>query len=192
MKRFNKLILDLFDNTKTIPFSKVPVRSEVRTLCEQNMCGYFGKSWTCPPAVDSIEEQYKQLSQFNQVIIVNKVYQLADSFDWEGMKSGAEDFQSNILKLKKEIRKADPGFHFIALGAGTCGICDTCTYEQKEPCRNPNDAIVSVEACGIDVMEMVKENGLAYNNGVNTVTYVGAVFFNQTADSCLSGSGKIK
>jgi hypothetical protein len=65
-----------------------------------------------------------------------------DSFDWESMKSGSNDFQSKILKLKKQIRKANPDFYFIALGAGTCGICDTCTYEQQLPCRKPNDAPV--------------------------------------------------
>ena len=182
MKRLSNFIRDLFDNSETIPFSKVPFRNEVRKLCEQNMCGNFGKSWTCPPAVQSSKELQILLSQFNQVVIFNKIYTLTDSFDWEGMKSGVEDFQSKILKLKKKIRKANPDFHFIALGAGSCGICDTCTYEQQLPCRNPNDAIISVEACGIDVMEMVKENGLTYNNGANTVTYVGALFWDRTVD----------
>ncbi len=179
MKRFNDFIREFFDNAKTIPLSKVPFESEVRKLCEQNTCGNFGKCWTCPPAVGSTEELQGRLTQFNQVIIVNKIYTLADSFDWEGMKSGAKDFQSNILKLKQKIRKAAPDFHFIALGAGTCGICETCTYGQQLPCRNPQDAVVSVEACGIDVMKMVSENGLAYNNGPNTVTYIGAIFFDR-------------
>jgi len=177
MEIFDKFIEDHFNNFKTIPFSRVPFKPEVRKLCEQNMCGNFGRSWTCPPAVESPTELQKQLSQFNQVVIVNKVYQLEDSFDWEGMKNGAEDFQSKILKLKRTIRKTNPDFQFIALGAGACSICDTCTYKQQIPCRNPKNAIISVEACGIDVMEMVKENGLMYNNGPNTVTYVGALFF---------------
>lgn len=184
MKRFNNYIRDLFDNAKMISFSKIPFRSEVRKLCKQNMCGNFGKSWTCPPAVESPEALQIQLSQFNKVMIVNKVYKLSDSFDWEGMQSGARDFQSKILKLKRKIRQTDPDVHFIALGAGICGICDTCTYEEQLPCRNPSDAIVSVEACGIDVMDMLKETGLSYNNGTNTVTYVGAVFFQRIADPC--------
>jgi predicted metal-binding protein len=184
MKRFNNYIQELFDNAKVISFSKIPFSSEVRKLCEQNMCGNFGKSWTCPPAVESPEELQNQLSHFNQVMIVNKIYKLSDSFDWEGMKRGAEDFQSKILKLKIRIRKSDPDFLFIALGAGICRICEICTYEKKLPCRNPLDAIVSVEACGIDVMDMLKQTELTYNNGPNTVTYVGAVFFQPTSDSC--------
>ncbi len=57
------------------------------------MCGYFGKSWTCPPAIESLEELQVKISQFNQVVVFNKVYQLTDSFDWDGMQNGAQDFQ---------------------------------------------------------------------------------------------------
>ena len=177
MMQFDDLIQDLFDNARTFPSSKVPFRAEVRKLCEQNMCGNFGKSWTCPPAIESMEELQAKLSAFTQVVVFNRVYQLTDSFDWEGMQSGAQDFQSRLLKLKKNIRKADPDFLFVALGAGACRICETCTFTEQLPCRLPEDAIVSVEACGIDVMAMMQENGLKYNNGPNTVTYIGALFF---------------
>lgn len=176
MKRFTGLICELFDNSKIILSSQVPFRSEVRELCEQNSCGCYGKSWTCPPAVGTLEGLQDQVSHFHQVAIFYKVYPLADSFDWEGMQSGAEDFQSRLLKLKKKIRNTDSDFPFLALGAGACKICETCTYEQQLPCRSPENAHVSVEAYGIDVMEMMKENGLSYNNGPNTVTYVGTLF----------------
>lgn len=176
MKRFQNRIQDLFDNAKTIPFSGVPFKSEVRQLCEQNMCGCYGKSWTCPPAVESLGKLQLGLSKFDCVVIFLKVYHLEDSFDWEGMKSGIKDFQSRILKLKKSIEKTDPDFRFRVLGAGACSLCDACTYDRQLPCRNPEDALLSVEACGIDVMEMLQNNGLSYNNGKNTVTYVGALF----------------
>jgi hypothetical protein len=46
-----------------------------------------------------------------------------------------------------------------------------------EPCRFPEKAISSVEACGIDVMSLSKSAGVRYNNGKNTVTYIGAVLY---------------
>ncbi|WP_022665408.1 DUF2284 domain-containing protein [Desulfospira joergensenii] len=177
MKKFEPFIQDLFDHSKAIPFSQVTFSQEVRKLCEQNMCGNFRKSWTCPPAVDSIEDLQGQLSLFHRFLLLDKVYPLQDSFDWEGMQKGGRDFQSRILKLKKRIKKADPGFEFLALGAGACKLCDTCTYGQQEPCRNPEDAIVSVEAYGIEVMKLMKEAGLSYNNGPDTVTYIGGIFY---------------
>lgn len=177
MERFKSVIHELFDDASTLQFADVPFRSEVRALCEQNSCGMFAKTWTCPPAVGSLDEWQGRLSKYPQVIIFSKVYQLADSFDWEGMKSGVLDFQSRVLQLKKKLKKADPDFDSIVLGAGACSLCQNCTYEQDIQCKNPEYAIVSVEACGIDVMSMMRDNGMAYNNGPNTVTYVGTLFF---------------
>jgi hypothetical protein len=37
--------------------------------------------------------------------------------------------------------------------------------------------IVSLEACGIDVMRLMKVNGLPYYGGPNTVTYIGGLAF---------------
>ena len=176
MKQFYDIIRDLFDNTKTIPFSGVPFKPEVRKLCEQNLCGSYGKSWTCPPAVEPLDKLQDQLAEFDGAVIFTRVYPLEDSFDWEGMKSSAKDFQSRVLKLKKNIEKTDPDFRFRVLGAGACTLCDACTYDQQLPCRNPENAIYSVEACGIDVMEMLQKNGLRYNNGKNTLTWVGVLF----------------
>ena len=86
MKQFERFFQDHFDNFKMIPFSGVTFSSEVRKLCEQNSCGNLGKSWTCPPAVAPPGELKNQLSRFHRVIIVNKVYPLEDSFDWEGWR----------------------------------------------------------------------------------------------------------
>ena len=42
---------------------------------------------------------------------------------------------------------------------------------------NPALAMSSLEAYGIDVAQLAKQAGMKYINGVNTVTYFGAVFF---------------
>ena len=166
-----------FDHSKTIAVSGIPFDDEVRRLCEQNSCGKFGKSWTCPPAAGAIEELQARLTAFNHFIIFYKVYALEDSFDWEGMMAGVKDFQSRIFKLKKQIRAKEPEFDFLVLGAGACQVCDACTYPEQEPCRFPDDAMYSVESFGIDVMKLMRDNGLNYNNGPNTVTYIGGLFY---------------
>ena len=180
MKQHEPLIQEFFDHAKTIPLSQVTFSQEVRKLCEQNMCGNFGKSWTCPPAVGSIEELQTQISSFTRILLVDKVYPLEDSFDWEGMKKGGRDFQLQLLKFKKRIKEADPERLFTVLGAGACKLCETCTYREEKPCRKPDHAIVSLEAFGIDVMKMMQESGLKVNNGPNTVTYIGGIFHGET------------
>lgn len=176
MRMIEPLAKQFFDHSKAIPVSGIPFDSEVRRLCEQNMCGNYGKSWTCPPAIDTIEKLQSQLSCFDRCLIFYKVYSLEDSFDWQGMMTGVKDFQSRIFKFKKDLQNQDTELDFFFLGAGSCQLCDTCTYSQQKPCRNPEDALFSVESFGIDAMKMMMENGLNYNNGPNTVTYIGVLF----------------
>ena len=175
--RLCRISLDYFDHAKDIDASTVPFDDEVRKMCEQNSCGSFGKSWTCPPAVDSVENLKSQVLPYERFMIVNKIYTLEDSFDWEGMVNSAKDFQLKIRAMKKAIDPSTPGLDFKILGAGACQICKTCSYLKNEPCKKPDEAVFSLEAYGVDVMKMLKENGMRYNNGKDTVTYVGGVFW---------------
>lgn len=177
IKIIDPLTVELFDQTKLISVSDIPFDPEVRKLCEQNSCGKFGSCWTCPPAIGDLGDLQRRISGYQHFLIFYKVYALEDSFDWEGMIEGAKDFQKRILKLKKEIHAQNAEFDFLVLGAGSCMLCENCTYPQKEPCRFPENAIFATEAFGIDVMNMMKNNGLKYNNGPNTVTYIGGLFY---------------
>lgn len=166
-----------FDHSKVISLADIPFDPEVRKLCEQNSCGKFGTCWTCPPAVGTLKELHARIMKFDHFLLFDKVYELEDSFDWEGMMTSVKDFQKRIFKYKKEVHKKDSAFSFLTLGAGACMFCETCTYGQQIPCRFPEEALISVEAFGIDAMKMMKDNGLKYNNGPNTVTYIGGIFY---------------
>ena len=100
---------------------------------------------------------------------------MKSSFDFKGMMSGAGDFNTRLLVMKEDIGKQCSQLKFKILGAGECSICEKCTYVDGVPCRRPDDALVSLEACGIDVIKLMKDNGLKYNNGKNTVTYIGGI-----------------
>ncbi|NLM53126.1 MAG: DUF2284 domain-containing protein [Firmicutes bacterium] len=159
---------------KEIPFTSVEFKEEVRKLCEQNTCGKYDKCWTCPPAIGSLEANIKQFKQYSHFLLFYHVYELENSFDWKGMMEGGKDFTTRLLKLKKELATSGD---FLLLGAGGCNLCERCTYPEGKPCRRPDDAIISLEAYGIDVMGLMKTNGLKYNNGPNTMTLIGGVLY---------------
>jgi predicted metal-binding protein len=176
MTDYHRLAETFFDGSKIIPLSLIPFDSEVRRLCEQNMCGNYGKSWTCPPAAGPLETLQSRLSDFDRCLVFYQIYSLEDSFDWHGMMTGVRDFQSRIFGFHKEIQNRAPESEVFILGAGSCQRCETCTYPQGKPCRHPDDALFSIESFGIDAMKMMTENGLKYHNGPNTVTYIGVLF----------------
>ncbi len=177
IKEIDRFIEGLFDQAKLISVSDIPFDTEVRKLCEQNTCGKFGSCWTCPPAIGEMEELQHLVTNFHHFLIFHKVYAIEDSFDWEGMIDSARDFQKRVLKFKKQIQAKNSEFDLLVLGAGSCMLCETCTYPKKEPCRFPDNAIFAIEAFGINAMKMMKDNGLKYNNGPNTVTYIGGLFY---------------
>ena len=64
----------------------------------------------------------------------------------------------------------------LCLSAGGCRLCERCAKLDDEPCRMPDKAMTSLEACGVDVYNTTKKTELKYINGQNTVTFFGAVF----------------
>lgn len=51
----------------------------------------------------------------------------------------------------------DGYYKVIAFGSASCKKCEKCNGEH---CIKPNQAIPSLEACGIDVFATVRNNGL--------------------------------
>lgn len=146
-----------------------------RELCQKNTCGFYGACWTCPPDAGSIEELIEQAKRHTHTLVFQTVHPLEDSFDIEGMHEASVKHNRLVQAVNSAARAEHPGC--LVLGAGTCGVCARCTKPDGEPCRFPEKAVVSLEACGIDVAQLAKAAGLKYINGANTVTYFGAVLF---------------
>jgi predicted metal-binding protein len=52
--------------------------------------------------------------------------------------------------------------------------CKTCTYPDA-PCRFPEKMSASMEALGMVVSDVCKDNNLPYYYGAGTLTFVGCV-----------------
>ncbi len=149
----------------------------VRKICSQNACGHYAKSHMCPPAIKDVKEWKKEILSYKNAVIVAKVYQTKNKSDMKSMLEGIVDFQETLIGLKDDLADEFHGEKYLVLGAGSCFICKTCTYRDGEPCRFPEKAFPSVEACGVDVKSLCKSAGVKYNNGENTVTYIGVVLY---------------
>ena len=143
---------------------------EVRNMCKVNYCGRYGKTWSCPPACGEIEQCANKVRSYSHGVLVQKVYALEDSYDFESAQEGQKDFTERFCAFATELRKEYPDL--LALGAGTCSKCDKCTYPDS-PCRYPDTLFYSMESHGILVSTMCKQCGVPYISGQNTVTYTG-------------------
>ena len=144
-------------------------------MCRQNACGAYGNCWMCPPDAGDIETLMALVPSYRFAMVFQIVRALEDCFDIESMgKAGAE-----LNALARKIRGEAKAFlnDFLVLGAGGCRACKVCAKMQGLPCRKPDEALLSLEACGVDVYQTVKDTALKYNNGENTVTFFGMMLF---------------
>ncbi len=146
-----------------IPFSQAVV-----DMCRANRCGKYGTCWTCPPGVGELSVLERKIKNYDMACVFTCRYDLEDSFDFEGMMQGQKNTKTVLQGITDNLR-AD-GIDFTALGCEGCDLCEKCTYPDAT-CRFPEKAMPSVEACGINVVELSKKIGLNYNNGTDTVTY---------------------
>jgi predicted metal-binding protein len=146
--------------------------SDFRKSCEMNTCGNFGKNWMCPPAVGSIEELQTKVLELSQGIVVQTVYQLQDSFDFEGMQKAGTNHEKIFRSILDYIQSNVNYRTLLPLNVGACKFCQECSCPTGEPCRFPDKAVASLEAHCIDVNALLTKYDIPYNNGPNTVSFV--------------------
>lgn len=146
----------------------------VAEACASNACGKYGSCWTCPPGVGDLRLWQQRILQYENLAVFTCVHSLEDCFDFEGMIRGQEKTMVLLHQLRDEL--SEHKMDILPLGCAGCNICQPCTYPQA-PCRFPQRAIVSIEACGIDVVQLSRDTGIRYHNGENTVTYFCIILF---------------
>lgn len=181
----DKKIFDLMTFMESLGVSRsalvktedISFNESFRAQCEQNVCGSYNKNWMCPPAVGPFPELKAKAMGYKRGLVFQSVYQLEDSFDFEGMMESTAQHARIARQVIDYIREKDVFKEFLLLGIGACTYCEHCSFLDGQECRVPEEAIASVEAYGIDVTALVKTCDIPYNNGVNTVSCVGLILF---------------
>ncbi|MBQ6947214.1 MAG: DUF2284 domain-containing protein [Clostridia bacterium] len=145
-----------------------------RDMCAANACGVYGKCHMCPPDVGDINDLIAEAKSYRNALVFQYIGRLEDSFDIEGMKESKDKLRTITFALRDRLI-ADGEADCLLLGAGGCGVCERCSKLDDQPCKAPHLAIPSLEAYGVNVSKLAAAAGMKYINGVNTVTYFGAI-----------------
>lgn len=173
------------DHAAEISGAEVPLDKSFRAACAQNACGYYGRCWTCPPDIGEIEQLMQKVCQYTRGVVFQTISTLEDSYDIEGMHD-ASVRHNRLVQQVRVLAEERYGKNVFILGAGACGVCTSCTRAENKPCRFPEKAVVSIEACGVDAWALAKKSGLKYINGANTVTYFGLLLYNDHMEYTLT------
>ena len=158
-----------------IDVDKIAFDESLRSYCEMNYCGSFGKNYACPPDVGSVGEVIGKAKAYKKALIFQTIGQLEDSYDFEGMQEAARLHTNVSNQIDHEVKQhyAD----YLQLTVGGCTVCKTCAIAENLPCRFPDRAVSSLEAYCMNVSTLAGLCNMKYINGKDTVTYFGAFLY---------------
>lgn len=104
-------------------------------------CDGYGQCLVCPPYTPRPEQTRKVLDDYNRAILIH--------FSPDAkVKAAVADLERKIFLMG--------AWKAFGLGAGPCYFCSDCPVPSG-PCRHPERARPSMEACGIDVFSTARK-----------------------------------
>lgn len=150
----------------------------VRHIC-QTECAMYGKSWACPPGVGTVEECKAKCLSYNKALLISSLTEVADIADLEATLATRRDHES-LTDQVGDILRAH-GLNPYILSTEACAICGRCAILDGKPCRHPEKMHPCVESQGINIIPTLEANGLEFQYGSNTVTWVSLLLFSTKA-----------
>lgn len=147
---------------------------EVREMCSADRCRSYGRSWACPPACGELEDWKARAAKYSRGLIMQTVGEREDSYDFESMMEVSKVNDENFYRFADALKDKD----VLAFSAGTCTRCEKCTYPDA-PCRFPESLYPSMEACGLFVSKVCRDNGVPYYYGDDKIAYTCCLLYNE-------------
>ena len=177
MEKWIQLALELgFTEAAPLDPKRLRTLESVRSYCAEDKCGYYGKSWVCPPACGSLAECEGRMHAFPKGILLVTQAHREDESSFAEVIETSRQHKERHYALAEKMQAALP--RVLALGAGSCSLCRECTYPDA-PCRHPDRAVSSLEACGLQVADVCRDCGVEYHYNGKTITFVSACLFEE-------------
>ena len=173
MEKWIKMAESLGFLAAPLDVSTLKPNKMVRDACAADKCGAYGKNWTCPPACGSLEACGERMSGYSRGLLLQTVGQTAKRIDTRAYRETEQRHLKQFYEFCGLLRQEYPDA--LCLGAGGCRICPACAW--PEPCRFPGQAVSSMEAYGLFVTQVCRDNGVPYYHGEKTITYTACVLF---------------
>ena len=145
----------------------LPFSDRVRAVCEQE-CPRYGKSWSCPPAVGSVESCKARCLSYDEGLVIVTLAEVADPADMAQGLATLPAHEAVTRTVAAHLR--EQGCSVLPLGAQSCAACEECTYPAA-PCRRPEQMFPCVEGCGIVVSALAERCGIETDYGNNVLPW---------------------
>lgn len=150
-----------------IPFSK-----KVRDICREE-CPRYRTSWSCPPAVGTVEDCKERCMGYNCALIFSTVAEASDAYDFDSVLKTQSEHEEITLRISDQIQK--DGNNVLTLSSNSCAICRECTYPGGL-CRFPHHMHPCIESYGIVLAPLLEKLEMDYSIGEKQVLWFSILF----------------
>lgn len=158
--------------------SEIEFSEKVRHICRTE-CPRYGTSWSCPPAVGTVEECRKRCEAYSGAFVFTTIAEVNDAENMEealSTRAGHEAVTKEIQRIFETYFENKTSRGTLALSAESCAICETCAYPDG-PCRHPGRMLPCIESYGIVAPKLAERAGIEFMNGAGLVTWFGIVLY---------------
>ncbi len=159
-----------FVDPREIEFS-----DKVRMICKKE-CPRYGSTWSCPPAVGSVEKCKMKCQGYDHALFFSSVSDVTDIADMKDTLKTQEEHEKLTTVIDKYLR--DQCMLSFALSSESCSVCEKCTYP-KGPCRYPETMHPCIESQGIVVPSLIEKNMMDYFLGERYVLWFSIIFYKE-------------
>lgn len=125
----------------------------VRLKC-QTGCSNYDKSYFCPPHTPTPDETRAIIDSYRRAILLHK-----EGSHTPDRGKIFKKYYDMITHMEEEMFK-EGYYKALTFLAGPCRLCKECGKVEETPCKFRDKARPSMEACGIDVYQTARNNGL--------------------------------
>ena len=149
-------------------------KEEVRQICSQE-CPMYGKSWSCPPSVGTVEECRNRCRGYQGVFLFTTIAEVSDISNLEETLQTRFDHEEITRALGRIF--LEEGAEVMLLSSESCAICESCAYCEGGECRHPEYMIPCIESQGILVTELAEKYEIPFLSSMTEVQWFGLILY---------------
>lgn len=163
-----------------LPPAEIEFDGTLRSFCKR-LCGNYGLSWSCPPAVGKIEQCMSRCLSYEDVLVFSTAEKRREAKRIVYIKG--RPYFSYHEQITCEVEKVfeKNGLQVYTLTSNMCAMCKKCVYPKAE-CRYPDVLHPCIEGHGIRVDELAEQIGVDYYLDDYQLKFT-VVFYKQGAET---------
>lgn len=146
-----------------------------RRYCEEDLCGLFGKNFSCPPSCGEPEELKQRVLKHKKALVLCTQWEISDLNESEKLNRARNFHNAAMIRLIKKLKAS--GRDGFMIGSGACTLCKPCKAVITNICPHPEMRYSCMSAYCINVKRLAEDCKMDYDYKNGILPFFGVYVF---------------